>query len=195
MAVKGKLHYGGEHLLDANVDIDVFSKKTQKINVVAKLNRQSIEKGQNITSVLEVNSRGQQLKVDLKTHVAISDNKFGFGSILSYTDVHQKPKSVGVLFAVDPTEAYLLVTALNKELLKVDTKLQIKKNLQKFDTEVVIVGNKPLVVSYESHDWNSFTFTEYQQGKIYFELSTLSRRYYTYIYIFFCFNNVSLIVT
>lgn len=193
MAVKGKLHYGGEHLLDANVDIDIFAKKTQKINVVAKLTRQSIEKGHNVTSVIEVNSRGQQLKVDLKTHMAISDDKLGFGSILSYTDVHQKPKSVGVLFAADCTRAYLLVTAANKDLLRVDSKLELKKNLQKLDTEVAIVGNKPIIMNFEVHDWSSFTYLEYQQGKIYSELNILPREV-LYIYISFCFNNVSLIV-
>lgn len=173
MAMKGKLHYGGEHLLDANLDIDVFAKKTQKINVVAKLNRQNIEKGYNVTSVIEVNSRGQQLKVDLKSHIAISDYKFGFGSILSYTDIHQKPKSVGVLFEADSTEAYILVAAPNKELLKVDTKMQLKKNLQKFDADIMIVGNKPIVINFEARDWNSFTFSEYHQGKVYFKLSIL----------------------
>lgn len=180
MAVKGKLHYGGEHLLDANVDIDVFAKKTQKINVVAKLNRQNIENGHNVTSLIEVSSRGQQLKVDLKTHVAVSNSQLGFGSVLSYSDVHQKPKSVGVLFAADPTKVYLLVTSPNKELLKVDTKLQLKKNLQKLDTEVVILGNKPIVINFEAHDWNSFTYSEYQ-GKIDFELSILSGRVLYYI--------------
>lgn len=186
MAVKGKLHYGGEHLLDANVDIDIFAKKTQKINVVAKLNRQNIEKGHNVTSVIEVNSRGQQLKVDLKTHMAISDDKLGFSSMLSYNDVHQKPKSVGVLFAADSTQAYLLVTAANKELLKVDSKLELKKNLQKLDTEVVIVGNKPIIMNFEAHEWNTFTYLEYQQGKMDSELNILLREIF-----FFCFNNVS----
>jgi hypothetical protein len=164
MAVKGKLHYGsGEHLLDANVDIDVFAKKTQKMNVVVKLMNQNIKEGLNVTSIIEVNSRGQQLKVDLKTHLAISNTDFGFGSILSYTDVHQKPKSVGILFAMDPTQAYLLVTSPNKDLLKIETNLQLKKNLQKFDSEVTIMDNKPIVVNFEGHDWNSFTFSEYYQ--------------------------------
>lgn len=163
MSVKGKLHYGGEHLLDANVDIDVFAKKAQKINVVAKLYRQDINKGHNVTSMIEVNSRGQQLKFDLKSHVALADNQVGFGSMLSYTDSHQKPKSVGVLFAADPTEAYLLVTSPNKEILRVDSKLQLKKNLQKLDAQIVIVGNNPIVINFEVHDMNSFTYTEYRQ--------------------------------
>ncbi|XP_071631577.1 apolipophorins [Temnothorax longispinosus] len=162
MSVKGKLHYGGEHLLDANVDIDVFAKKTQKINVVAKLNRQNINKGHNVSSVIEVSSRGQQLKVDLKSHVAISEYELGFGSILSYTDVNQKPKSLGVLFSADPTETYLLVTSPNKELLQLNSKLKLSQSVQKFDAEVAILGNKPIVINFEGHDWNSFTYTEYQ---------------------------------
>ncbi|KAL6267909.1 hypothetical protein P5V15_000977, partial [Pogonomyrmex californicus] len=165
MAVKGKLHYGGEHLLDANVDIDVFAKRTQKINVVAKLNQHNIEKGHNVTSVIEVNSRGQQLKFDLKSHAALSENKIGFGSMLSYIDSHQKPKSMGILFAADPTTAYLLITSPNKEILRVDAKLELKKNLQKLNTEVAIVGNKPIVSQFEAHDWNSFTYTEYDQDE------------------------------
>nr|XP_012225513.1 PREDICTED: apolipophorins [Linepithema humile] len=163
IAVKGRLHYGGEHLLDANVDIDVFAKKTQKIIVLAKVNRQALQKGYNLTSVIEVNSRGQQLKVDLKSHVAVSDRVVGFGSVLSYTDVNQKPRSAGIVFSFDPTEAYLLVSSPSKELLRVDTKLQLQKNLQKLDAEIAVVGNKPIVINAESNDWNSFKYLEYQQ--------------------------------
>lgn len=164
MAVKGRLHYGGEHLLDANVEIDVFAKKAQKINVLAKVSRQDIDKGCNLTSVIEVHSRGQQLKVDLKSHAAYSDYAIGFGSVLSYTDQNQKPKSVGVLFSADTTEVFLLVNAPNKELIKIDAKKKLEKNLQKFDYEITVAGGKPIVTSYEINDWNSFKFVEYQQG-------------------------------
>ncbi|XP_029170500.1 apolipophorins [Nylanderia fulva] len=163
IAVKGRLHYGGQHLLDANVDIDVFAKKTQKISVVAKLIQENLEKGANLTSLIEVNSRGQQLKVDLKSHALLAERSIGFGSILTYTDSHQKLKNVGVLFSADPKKLYLLVTAPNKELLKVDAKLQLEKNLQKLDAEVTIVDNSPIVVNAEANNWNSFKYLEYQQ--------------------------------
>lgn len=164
--VKGRLHYGGEHLLDANVDIDVFAKKTQKISVLAKVNRQTIQKGFNLTSVIEVNSRGQQLKVDLKSHLAVSDRAFGFGEVLSYTDVNQKPRSTGILFSVDPSQAHLLVSSPSKELLRVDAKLQLQKSLQKLDAEITVVGKKPTIINAETNDWNSFKFVEYQQGEL-----------------------------
>ncbi|KAL6440757.1 hypothetical protein ACFW04_003301 [Cataglyphis niger] len=163
MAVKGRLHYGSQHLLDANVDIDVFAKKTQKISLVAKLSQQNIDKGYNLTSVIEVNSRGQQLKVDLKSHAVLSENTIGFGNILTYTDSKQKTKNVGILFSADSKETYLLVTGPNKELLKIDAKLQLEKNLQKLDAEIAIVGNKPIIINIEANDWNSFKYLEYQQ--------------------------------
>lgn len=164
--VKGRLHYGGQHLLDANVDIDVFAKKTQKISVAAKLSQQNIEKGTNLTSLIEVNSRGQQLKFDLKSHALLAAHSIGFGSILTYTDSHQKLKNMGILFSADPKKTYLLVTAPNKELLKVDAKLQLEKNLQKLDAEVTIVGNNPIIVNAEANDWNSFKYLEYEQGNL-----------------------------
>jgi len=151
-------------LLDANVDIDVFAKKTQKINVLAKVNRQALEKGCNLTSVIEVNSRGQQLKVDLKSHVAYSNSKFGFGSVLSYTDVNQKPKSTGILFSLDSTEMYLLVSAPSREILRADAKLQLQKNLQKLNAEIAVVG-KPTIITVEANDWNSFKYLEYEQSE------------------------------
>lgn len=165
MTVKGRLHYGGEHLLDANMDIDMFSKKTQKITVVAKVNKQSIDSsGYNITSLLEMNSRGQHLKIDLKSHVALTKNAVGFGSFLSYLDRHQKPKNVGVLFSADDSEIHLLATAPNKEIIRADAKLQVHKNLQKLDAEIVVVGNKPIVANFEAKDWSTFTYLEYQKG-------------------------------
>ncbi|XP_072754262.1 apolipophorins [Anoplolepis gracilipes] len=163
MAVKGRLHYGGQHLLDANMDIDVFAKKTQKISITAKLLQENIEKGRNLTSVIEVNSRGQQLKVDLKSHAVLAEYAIGFGSVLTYNDVHQKMKNVGVLFSANPKEVYLLVNAPNQQLLKVDAKLQLEKNLQKLDAEVTIVGNKPTIINVEANNWNSFKYLEYQQ--------------------------------
>lgn len=165
MAVKGKLHYGGEHLLDANVDIDLFNKKTQKITLMAKINQQKLDSGYNITSAIEMVSRGQHLKVDLKSHMAFTKNSASFGSFLSHLDRHQKMKSVGVLFSVDPSEMYFIATAPDKEIIRVDSKLQLQKSLQKFDTEIAVVGNKPIVINFEIRDWNSFKYLEYQKGR------------------------------
>lgn len=166
MVVKGRLHHGGEHWLDANVDIDIFAKKTQKISVIAKVQRQQLNKGYNLTSVIEVNSRGQQLKVDLKSHAALSQDQIGFGTFLSYTDEHQKPKRVGGHFALDRTMMHMHVISHNKQLVKVDTKLQLEKNLQKIDTEIALL-DQVTVYNVEVRDWNTFKLDKHSNGNIY----------------------------
>ncbi|XP_019888404.1 apolipophorins [Ooceraea biroi] len=165
MGVSSKIHYGGENLLDANVDIDLFAKRVQKISVTAKVKKQDIDNhGHNITSVIEVNSQGQQLKVDLKSHLVYSKKELGFGSMLSYMDQHKKPKNVGILFSVNPTEGYLLVTSPNKDLIRVTAKMELQKNLQKLEADVAILDNQPLVIVSELHDWNNFKYQEYRTG-------------------------------
>lgn len=163
--MKGRLHYGGEHLLDGNLDVDVFSKKSQKISIVAKLTKAQIPKGYNLTGVVEINSRGQQLKVETKDHLAISPTELGFGSLFSYTDRQQKSKTVGILFSINPEEAHLLVMGPNKELLKSDTKMKFTNNLQKLEGEVAILGDKPHVMTFEAKDWQNFDYVHYVKGK------------------------------
>jgi len=164
MGLSGKVHYGGENLLDANLDIDLFARRVQKISVSAKVQKQEIDNGRNITSVIEVNSQGQQLKVDLKSHIVYSNKQFGFGSMLSYLDQHKKPKSVGMLFSVDPMESHLLITSPNKEIIRADVKTQLQKNLQKLDSKITILDKHPIAINMEMHDWNNFKYETYEKG-------------------------------
>jgi hypothetical protein len=163
MGLSGKVHYG-ENMLDANLDIDLFARRAQKISVVAKVQKQEIGNGRNITSVIEVNSQGQQLKVDLKSHIVYSDKQFGFGSMLSYLDYHKKPKSVGMLFSMDPMESHLFITSPNKEIIRANVKTQLQKNLQKLDSEITILNKHPIAVNIEMHDWNNFKYETYEKG-------------------------------
>ncbi|XP_008560242.1 apolipophorins [Microplitis demolitor] len=165
LMVKGKLHYGGEHLLDANVDIDLFAKKAQKITIVTHIVKHEIPKGYNITGAFEIGSRGQQLKVDLQQHLVLSTSEVGFGSFLSYTDINQKPRNVGSLFSLNLHGAHLLIQGPDKDLLRADTTMEWSKNLQKIETECSLLGNPPVVVSFEAHDLNSFKYQSYQKDK------------------------------
>lgn len=165
MIVKGKLHYGGEHLLDASVDIDVFAKKTQKIGMVARLIKSPISTGYNVTGSLEVNSRGQQLKVELKQHIAISATEVGFGSFLTYNDLNQKPKTAGILFSINPKESHILIQAPNKDLIKADSTMEFTKVLQKMETELTILQNPTVIISSELKDLNSYKYQSYEKNK------------------------------
>lgn len=165
MVIKGKLHSGGQHLLDASVDIDLFAKKAQKITIITRLVKNTIPKGCNVTGSLEINSAGQQLKVDLKQHFIVTPSEIDIGSTLSYTDQHQKPKHLTGHFAVTGRKVHLHVHALNKDLLKSDTAIDIGKKEQKFDTEFVLLDNSPVVLSLHLQDMNSFKYASYQKDK------------------------------
>lgn len=166
MVVKGKLHSSDQNLLDANVDIDVFAKKAQKINIVAKVLRLPIPKGYNLTGSFQVLSKGQQLKIEHKTHLTLSENEIGAGSIFSYTDVNQKPKSLIQLFSANLNEVHLLITSPNKEIIRSDAKMEFTKNLQKIEVETNILDGKPCIISFEANDFNNFKFVEYEKSKL-----------------------------
>lgn len=166
MVVKGKLHSGGQNLLDANVDIDVFAKKTQKINIVAKVLRLPIPNGYNLTGSFQVLSKGQQLNVEHKTHLTLSSNEIGAGSIFSYTDINQKPKSIVQLFSANLNEVHLLITSPNKEIIRSDATMEFTKKKQKVVAETNILDGKPYVTSFIAENLNNFKFVKYEKSKL-----------------------------
>lgn len=163
--MKGNVHCNNDQLLNANLDIDVFAKKSQKITVAVNVQKQELPEGRNLTSSIEVNSRGQQLKLDLKSHLTISTKQIGLGNFFTYNDVKQKPKTLGALFSADTSHVYLFVTLPDKELIKDDWKLDISKNKQKIYRELSLLGEAPCVMSYEANNLNPFKFEAYFKGK------------------------------
>ncbi|XP_015121091.1 apolipophorins [Diachasma alloeum] len=165
MMVKGKIYTGNEYYLDANVDFDVFAKKTQKITVAAQLFKRQMEKGYNITGLVDVTSRGQQLKVNLKNNLAVSSSEMGFETSLSYNDKNQKAKTVGVFFNANAKQINLKIQGPNKYLLQSDSTIELSKNKQMIESKYQIVDNPTVVVSIEAHDFNNFKYQSYQQDK------------------------------
>ncbi|KAI4494899.1 hypothetical protein M0804_001100 [Polistes exclamans] len=164
MMVKGKLHSSNQNLLDASMDIDVFAKKSQKVNLIAKIVRLPIEKGYNITGLIEVLSKGQQLKIEHKTHLTLSTNEIGAGSIFSYTDINQKPRSTIQLFSANQNEAHLLITLPSREIIRSDVKMECSKTLQKVEIKTNILDRKPVIATIEVNDFNNFKFVQYEKG-------------------------------
>ncbi|CAD1472425.1 unnamed protein product, partial [Heterotrigona itama] len=165
MVVKGNLQYGGEQLFNANLDIDVFAKRAQKITIAANLQKQEIANGRNVTGLVEVNSRGQQLKLDLKSHLTVSTKQIGFGSLFTYNDVKQKPKTLGALFSADTSHVSLLVTLPDRELIRDEWKLDISRDKQKIDRELSLLGESPRVLTLEASGFNKFKLEGYSKGE------------------------------
>nr|XP_033329599.1 apolipophorins [Megalopta genalis] len=165
LSVKGRLHSGDERLLDASLDLDVFDKKSQKISITAIVQKQKVLDGQNVTSNIEVNSRGQQLKVNLKSALAFSSQQIELSSFFTYNDVHQKPKTLGALLSADKGQAELFVTLPDKVLIKDEWKYQISKEQQTISRELCLLGEPAIVAKLESKGLNSFDFVTYCKDK------------------------------
>ncbi|XP_017879492.1 apolipophorins [Ceratina calcarata] len=164
MIVKGNIHSSSEHPLHLNLDIDVFAKKSQRISIAALIERERLQKGINITGSIEVNSRGQQLKLDLKSHLAIFLNQLEFGNSITYNDVNQKPKTMGIYYSADIKQVSALITLPDKEVFRDEWKMDMSKNALNLNRELSLLGETPRVMTFEI-SWNSVKFEAYRKDK------------------------------
>ncbi|XP_076294213.1 retinoid- and fatty-acid binding glycoprotein apolipophorin [Lasioglossum baleicum] len=164
LSVKGRLHCSnGEKLLEANVDLDIFEKKSQKISIAANVQRQPVSDGYNISSNIDVNSRGQQLKLNEKTVFAITSSNIELGYSFSYNDIHQKTKTVEALFSADKNHVLLLIALPDKVLIKDEWKFQISKDTQSLNGELTLFGQPTEVLKIEGKGLNSFELVKFRK--------------------------------
>lgn len=156
MIVKGKLHVGGKQIFDGSVDIDVFNSKNDQISASVKFIRNELPNGYNVTGSVNVFSKGQKLDVKSDNHFALATNSLDLGSYLSYTDKNQKPKSIGAFFTASPTQIDVFVYIPEKELLKSHSAITVGKDVQKIESDLSILGSKPVAAVVELKDYNSF---------------------------------------
>lgn len=165
MIVKGKMHYGGENSLDANLDIDVFAKKQQKITLNAKIQREQLPNGFKLTTAVDMNSRGQALKVEYKDQLTLATNEVSASASLAYNDRNQKPKSIEAKFSLTPKAGHASIQALNKNIVKYDSKMDLSKGAQKYEAEYELLDYPALKDTFEAKDYNSFKLEHQLKGK------------------------------
>lgn len=160
------MHVGGKQIFDGSVDIDVFSNKNDQISASAKLIRNEIPKGYNVTGNINVFSKGQKLDVKSDNHFALTTNTVDLGSFLSYTDKNQKPKSIGAYFVASPSQVDVFVYIPEKELVKSHSAITLGKDSQKVESDLSILGSKPVAATIELKDYNSFKLDYGIKGNI-----------------------------
>ncbi|XP_025837556.1 apolipophorins isoform X3 [Agrilus planipennis] len=141
--------------------IDVFSKANQKIVVTGKAVKRRIGNyGFSVSNVFEAKSQG--LKIDIKSEENVlidfvEKKTFQYDFKIIYN--LDKAKYISALQAeADQKHALLLLSTLNKELLKVDSRFQLNKNVQIVDTTTQILGVKPIVSHLEVKNFNTVKF-------------------------------------
>ncbi|CAK9823680.1 unnamed protein product [Anthophora retusa] len=140
LLLKGWLQSGGNQLLSANLDIDLFAKKSQRIVITTNLQLEKNDDLRNLTA---------------------SKDKLGAGSFFTYNDVNQKPKTMGGLVAASWDKLTLFLTLPDKELVKENCDMAISRDTQKIDCEISILGEVPTIYELEAKDWNRFKMQAY----------------------------------
>lgn len=164
LSVKGRLYCGNdEKLLDANLDLDIFEKKSQKITITANVQRQPLADGYSINSNVDVNSRGQQLKLNEKTVFTITGSNIDLSYSFSYNDIHQKTKTVESRLSADKNHFLVLVALPDKVLVKYEWKIQISKDTQTLNGELTLLGQPTNVMKIESKGLNSFELVRFRK--------------------------------
>ncbi|KAL0277818.1 UNVERIFIED_CONTAM: hypothetical protein PYX00_004970 [Menopon gallinae] len=139
LTVKAKGAVGLEgRLVDTSVEIDIFNRENQMIAGSFVLDHIRTEDSHKVTSALEFTSGGLRLNVGVNGYAFV--NKEGFGTSLFgfYTDKQNVRKEVGAMVEAQKTHFTTLVKVPNRELLKVNLKMQLSKSNQLIEGEASI---------------------------------------------------------
>lgn len=140
------------------MEFDVFGKKSHKVVVAGHFKGTKLEKGYKVYADLNAKSKGFDLEFDASETIVVSMEELSYDYKVKY---HlDKTKSDSELKAkLSQKEAELLLKMFNKELLQVDSKLQLSKQNQVVDTTMSAYGMPPSVHHFELKDFNTMKYT------------------------------------
>lgn len=166
LAVTGRLSVGGpQNLLDANLDLDVFADKKQKVVLDAKISALQIPGGRNITGTISAKSKALSLDVVLDGHLALSPEVISTSQFLTYEDAKLGSRSIGQYTKLAKDKFFVIVKLPSAVLLMINSNLKISRDVQSFDSTYQTYSLSPAVVQGEIKDWNSVMISVFRKDK------------------------------
>jgi len=130
-------------LLDATVDFDVFAKKNQKVTLTAKLLKNQVPAGCNITGFFS--AKGKIVDITVESGAEVSTNGIEYNYILTYKDAQQKTKQAQVLFELTLANLLLYVKSPTSDLLKFERKItSLPDGNKSIKGTIFVLGLQPL---------------------------------------------------
>lgn len=147
-----------------NADIDIFAKKQQKFVVVGKVVCSPAgEKGFNITSDVSIESKGQNIHIQIADHAAATSNGISAGHKVDITNGGKSKQAIALLVINKQQVEVLLQSWHLAEPFHIDAKISLdKKNLVAKST-VNVLGLTHLVQELEIKDLNTIIFSQYSK--------------------------------
>jgi hypothetical protein len=147
--------------------IDIFAKQNSKIVTTCKTqgsagenNKYTIDSHCTMKSVgmgIEINYEEIFLHYDSKAHSVKFLEKLDF-------NIDNHKCTCLALLEADPTRVHAKVQLHNKELLNLESKLQLSKEQQIIDTDLKILGVKPIASHYEFKNYNTMKYSVGPKG-------------------------------
>ncbi|KAG8239494.1 hypothetical protein J437_LFUL018052, partial [Ladona fulva] len=150
--------------LDSKIEFDVFDKKDQTVIMCVKLHHESIgTDGHNVTALMDLKSKGQNVDFEWVSHAEYANRAFGVGSFASYLSPTNQRRTAGALMRVSCHHVFIQVKAPTCEIFKVDTSMEISEPELVVTSEVSIFGQHTHVEKLEFKGLNSFRYHTYEK--------------------------------
>ncbi|XP_071450261.1 apolipophorins-like [Hetaerina americana] len=165
LVVRGEATIGAPHnWVDSKLELDVFAKKDQMIVMNVKLHHEAVQGGHNMTGLMDLKSKSQNVDLEWVTHAAYTKRSLGVGTFATYLNTKKERVDTGVLFRASTDSLYLLVKAPKHEIVRADVKMDFSEVKQAITSEVCLFGKHTHVDTYEFRGLNSFKYSSHEKG-------------------------------
>lgn len=147
-----------EPKMDFKVEIDLFGKKSHKTVMTGSVKGGKVENGMKADSELTLINKGFDMDIKISEHVSLQLQDVAYIAKMKYHMDKAKSESEFIV-KLNTKEAELKMKMFNKDLLHVNSKLQLSKDKQVVDTVMSSYGVKPLVAHLELKDLNTLIYT------------------------------------
>ncbi|KAK7794405.1 hypothetical protein R5R35_011682 [Gryllus longicercus] len=148
LSVKGYLLTSGlNKLFDASLELDVFKKANQKILITSDAGLNKIADGYNLTSTLEVKSKGQNIDLSAHETYVVTTSQFYYYLIGTSKIGKNAPKEIVFNADITKEKFYLSFKVPNGEVILIDGKAHIGSSLPADATiDIGVIGLQPVVI-------------------------------------------------
>lgn len=143
---------------EVKLELDIFGKKSHKIIMSSLVKGNKLENGFKLHSEVTMVSKGFDLDLKAAETISMQPQDMSYNAKLQYHLEKTKSESE-ILAKLNMKEAELLMKLFSKDLLHIDSKLQLSKQNQIADTTISAYALKPLVSHFEIKDLNTLIYT------------------------------------
>lgn len=141
-----------------NVDIDVFGKKSHKISINGESIVTKLDNGYKIVGDMAVVSKGFDLNMKSHEFLSVQPTDFSYGYDFNY-QLEKSKCNCKLLAKLNKENGEVLVRLMDKDLVHVESKMDLTKESQTVDSTITTYGMKPYVTHFQVKNFNTMVYS------------------------------------